>query len=345
MTKFQQARLKLTLIYTLILAIILLTFSVLLYRAVSQDFVHIIVQRTFAGRTLRPLPSLERSEVVSQVDELNRRIIYELLVLDGAILLAGAALSYYLADVTMQPIQQALEQQQQFLADASHELRTPLAAILTTAELAERRLSATDQQTKRSLNQIEKRGQLMAKMLNQLLELSRAEIATDNVTLEPTRLDQVVQAVASDFSARAAEKKITLTVGAKQPVFVLGQSDRLTQLVSILLDNALKYTVSGGTISIQLEQLPTPKLIVVDSGIGIAEDQLERIFERFFRAESARTTESGVGLGLSIAKTIARAHQATVSVKSTLHKGSRFTVTFPRFRAESDEAMSQGERG
>jgi signal transduction histidine kinase len=246
----------------------------------------------------------------------------------------GVALSVagglWLSGLALRPIRESLERQRRFVSDASHELRTPLAVMRANGEILQRNPEQTISRNMDQVEAITSEAGAMTKLVEDLLTLARADEGAANLAKEPVPLGVVLEELGRDMAALAAQKGITLTVDVA-PVEVEGDRHRLRQLAAILLDNALKYTPAGGSVGLRATQSHrTVELTVADTGPGIPADQQARIFDRFIRADSARTRAAGgSGLGLAIAKWIAEAHGGRIAVESTPGQGAKFTVKLP----------------
>lgn len=221
----------------------------------------------------------------------------------------------------------------QFTADASHELRTPVAMIRTTAEhILQRERTVPEYQ--QMVGQILVESETTTDLIANLLVLARADERPGEGPREPVDLREVVAALAARFRVIANRSQLNFDVSlADRPMVTTGSRHELHNLVMVILDNAMKYTPPGGVVSLQLGSEGSDALLAIqDSGIGISEQDLPHIFERFYRADKARSPGDGTGLGLSIARSIADAHGAKITVSSVLGHGSTFCVRF-RLRA------------
>lgn len=228
-------------------------------------------------------------------------------------------------------IESAFQRIAQFTADASHELRTPVSLIRTEAELALRR-SRTEAEYKESLSQILQEAERTTQLIEQLLELARGDAGRESLTLQTVDLPGILHAVAASWQSVAAARDIRFEADiCDLSVSVMGDQSLLRRLADILLDNAFKYTPSPGSVRLALEvQEETAVMTVRDSGVGIAREDHEKIFKRFYRIDKARSREQGgVGLGLAIAEWIVLQHRGTISVESRLSEGATFCVKLP----------------
>jgi two-component system OmpR family sensor kinase len=226
--------------------------------------------------------------------------------------------------------EEALERQRRFAADASHELRTPLTSISGHARMLEEwALEEDPQRARRSVGAIRREGRRMGDLVEALLALTRGD---EGASLEIGRHDLAAVAQEAAQAARdAADGKVSIEyVRPEREVVATFDRSHILQVASILLDNAVKYTPEGGKVTVQVREGDgQAELEVSDTGIGIPEDQLPLIFERFHRVDSSRA-DGGAGLGLSIARQIAESHGGELRATSTPGKGSTFTLLLPK---------------
>jgi len=232
------------------------------------------------------------------------------------------------------PIRIAFRRQQDFVADASHELRTPLTLIRANAEMIARHPELPVSANADLLEDILAETDRLSRLVNDLLVLARADAGQEGLNIVDLALDDLVRETARQFASLAEKRGLTLSVFANQPVKVRGDVAKLRQLLVILLDNAVKYTPAGGEITVRCQRSPSGgrlpvTLTVSDTGPGIAPEHLPHIFERFYRADKARTHDGGAGLGLAIAHWIVTAHKGKIQATSTLGQGTTFTVQLP----------------
>ncbi len=227
-------------------------------------------------------------------------------------------------------LERAFNQQRRFVADASHELRTPVSVIRSITDVALSQPSAPEEYVL-VLKEINAESERLGKLINDLLALARADEGLVQFDHDTVQLDLLTSDVVDSMEALAAERKIALTVGELHTATILGDAARLIQVIMSLVDNALTYTNAGGCVTLSVKTTKTHALLVVrDTGIGIASQDQPHIFERFYRADPARSRAAGgSGLGLSIADWVVRAHDGTLSVESRPGQGSTFTVVLP----------------
>jgi two-component system OmpR family sensor kinase len=225
--------------------------------------------------------------------------------------------------------EEALSRQRRFAADASHELRTPLTSISGHARmLDEWALEGDREKARRSVGAIRRETGRMRSLVESLLTLTRGD---EGAPMEIGRYDLgAVAKEATGSAATAADGRVSVEfVPTEHDVLATFDRERILQVASILLDNAVKYTPDGGSVAVRVEAKDdVVSLAVSDSGVGISEDQLPLVFERFYRADTARA-EEGVGLGLSIARQIAEGHGGTIEATSKVGVGSTFVLLLP----------------
>jgi heavy metal sensor kinase len=221
-------------------------------------------------------------------------------------------------------------QVRQFSADASHELRTPLTVIRGEIELA-LRSKKTPEEYRRVLESTLEEILRLTSIINNLLTLAKAEQGLTKADFSEVDLKDLVEELYEDSAILAEGKNIAVTLKTNAPITIVGDRTRLRQLFLNLIDNAIKYTPEGGAVTLAMEQQNGSAVFrVEDTGIGIPQEDIGKIFDRFYRVDKARSRElGGTGLGLSIAKWIAELHRGTISVSSEPQKGSVFTVQLP----------------
>jgi heavy metal sensor kinase len=232
----------------------------------------------------------------------------------------------------------------QFTADASHELRTPISLIRTEAEIALRR-SRGDAEYREALRYILLEAERMSGLVEELLSLARADSGRETLRMAPLDLSAIVKEASDQWQELMAARSLTFTHEATgEQIAVLGDRNALRRLLAVLLDNAVKYTPAPGRVELRLEASGSSALIrVSDSGLGIALEDQPKIFERFYRVDTARSRDSkGAGIGLAIAQWIVRQHTGSITVQSSPGKGSTFLVELPlqATKMESSEPSS-----
>jgi signal transduction histidine kinase len=268
---------------------------------------------------------------ITELDRLLNRLMIILLI--SALIFSG--ISFYLSRVmskrAMVPIVQAFKRQQEFVADASHELRTPLSVMLSSLDILEMEEENQKGISARMVTNLKEEVKRMTGLVGDLLTLARADSDEPNTSFERFDLRPVAEQTIHLFHAHAHKKMIELTLMSPASITIYGNKERLTQLLYILIDNAIKYSQDSGivTISLSIEKNMT-YISVQDTGIGIDVKDLPHLFERFYRVDKARTRQQGGhGLGLSIAKWIVDIHNGQITVTSHLGEGSTFLVKIP----------------
>ncbi|WP_374264566.1 sensor histidine kinase N-terminal domain-containing protein [Zoogloea sp.] len=237
----------------------------------------------------------------------------------------------------MARLEENLQAQQRFIADAAHQMRTPLTGLRMQTDLA---MMETDpQQVHRSLVQISQSAERASHLINQLLSLARAEASYEKIyAVERVDLEALLRTMLSDFVPRARQKNIDFgleTTG--EPLVIEGNPVLLGELLKNLIDNAIKYTPEGGCVTVRTIATERAIVEVEDTGIGVPEADRERVFERFYRVLGS--SESGSGLGLPIVREIADLHRATVSlIPNPSGKGTIAQVVFPRSREGAERS-------
>ena len=224
---------------------------------------------------------------------------------------------------------------QQFTADAAHELRTPLAALRGSAEVALSRPRSADELRKIIEDSLEYYAQL-ARLTDDLLLLARAEAGRLHLDREKLRLDQAVGDMVDLFAAAAHERGIQLRLDGAEPVWVEADPSRIRQLIGNVLDNAIKYIGQGHLIEVAVKGENGRGVISVrDDGIGISDEDLPHVFDRFYRADKVRSRQSagGAGLGLAICQSIAKVHAGTIELERAPGTGTKVTISLPRVGA------------
>ncbi len=303
---FIEARIKLTAWYLAIIMAISIFFSVIIYRGATFEIDRI--QRIQILRHPLGATYVLDSDVLR---ETKQRIVLWLVMINSSIFIISAIAGYFLAGKTLEPIRTNVENQKKFISDSSHELRTPLTSLKTEIEVALRdkklSLSNAKVQLKSNLEDVNK----MQRLANYLLKLNVYE---DGQKLPMTKVD--LKEIALD-----AVGKRKIKTNLKKSI-VAGNKDSLTELLTILIDNAIKY---GEGKEVEVRVKPKGVVEIEDHGIGISDEDLPHIFDRFYRSDKSRGTD-GYGLGLSIAKSIVDLHHGTIKVESKLGQGSKFTV-------------------
>ena len=220
---------------------------------------------------------------------------------------------------------------QEFLSNVSHELRTPLTSILAFVETLENGATEDPESCQRFLSIIRKNASRMHDLIDDILELTAIEGGNIQLRAAPVELHSLVDEVCASLATRAEARQITLTNNVAPGAMVYADSRRLDQMLTNLIDNGIKFSRQNGAVTISHEPGTRDRILVTDDGDGIPAQHLERLFERFYRVDRARSRElGGTGLGLAIVKHLALLHGGEVTVQSELGKGSTFTIHLPK---------------
>jgi two-component system sensor histidine kinase CiaH len=313
---FKKVRIKLTAWYLLIIMSISVLFSGAIYQMMSFE-----IDRFARVPRLR----IEQRIVIDEemIDEAKNRLLLNLAGINGIILVVSGSLGYFLAGKTLKPIAKNIEEQTRFIADASHEIRTPLTALMLDFEVALRDKKMDLREAKKIINEGLDEGRKLKKLSDSLLEL----VNNKNVVMvkEKFNLEEVINEALKKIKGKNI--KISKKILVKE---MLGVKDKIEELLVILIDNAVKY--GKNKVKIEAKKVNNQiKIIVSDDGIGISKEDLPHIFDRFYRADNARSKngEGGYGLGLAIAKKIIEEHKGKIEVESEAGKGSKFKLVFP----------------
>lgn len=237
------------------------------------------------------------------------------------------AISLFFANRSIKPISEAWEKQKQFIADASHELKTPLAIINANSDALLANQEETIKSQKKWLDYIKNQIDRMSKLVNDLLYLAKTEDTNSKILYIPFNISEVVSDVILSMEAVAFEKDIRLLQDIEANIIIKSDCEKIKQVVTILVDNAIKYTDEKGCIDIMLKKTRHQLVFSIkNSGKGIPKENITKLFDRFYRADSARTQENGgYGLGLSIAKAIIDRLDGKIYADSVKDEGATFT--------------------
>ena len=237
-------------------------------------------------------------------------------------------ISLGLSWLAVKPVKKAWEQQKQFVADASHELKTPLTVILANNNIMMSHKNSTVEQEQKWLESTEDEAQHMKQLIDQMLFLAKSDAGENRLQLSEVNFSEIVEGSALNFEPVAFEKEVLIDTEIAQDIMLEGNQTQLNQLAHILIDNAVKYSDEGSIIKIILSKKnDIVEFSVNNHGNEISKEDIEHIFDRFYRAEKSRTTK-GYGLGLSIAQNIVQNMNGKLSVQSNQTDGTTFTAVF-----------------
>ncbi|OGM29357.1 hypothetical protein A2801_01550 [Candidatus Woesebacteria bacterium RIFCSPHIGHO2_01_FULL_41_10] len=268
-------------------------------------------------------PSLEELQASKE------RLLVSLVFINGIILVGAGGAAYFLAGKTLKPIKLMVDEQNQFISNSSHEVRTPLATLRAELEggLLEKHIS--DKMARKILSSNLEEVDRLQGLSNKLLQLTKLHNFSSTKYTELISLKGVVETATKQVQTLANSKEIKIELTLKDSV-VQGDKDSLRELFVILLDNAIKYSAEESKVKVTFHDTEdVVKVSIKDQGIGIPEEDLEHIFERFYRSDKSRSQTGGFGLGLSIAKQIVEKHNGTIKIVSEVGKGSTFIIFLP----------------
>ncbi len=325
--QYFKTRIALTAIYTGILVILLLISSgvtrTVFSERLSQRFALVIDRNDRIHPVVFPVDVRDVTEELSET----------LLIVNGILVCISVFISYRLATRTLRPIEEAYERQRQFLSDASHELRTPLAILQANLE-NERDGGSVDLRSsaKSHLEEVKR----MSVLVSDVLSLSKLEHAGSETLRVPMVVNDVLQKVADRLSLIAVSHHVTLTLeDASETFTILAAEEPMIRVLTNVIENAILYNRPHGSVTVSMEREDeTVKIDIVDTGVGIAEKDVQKIFDRFYRADKSRSRRTGgSGLGLSIARSIIESFGGAISMKSTVDVGTTVSITLPIHKA------------
>ncbi|MDO5539494.1 MAG: HAMP domain-containing sensor histidine kinase [Eubacteriales bacterium] len=268
------------------------------------------------------------SDSISGTQIIRQRILFGIGALVSFFILT--AFAWIFTGRMLQPVEESRKRQTAFIASASHELRSPLTVILSSLSAAR---SASAGEQPRFFNAMESEGKRMANLINDMLMLANSDNHTWHMTPAATEPDTLLLETYEKYESGARQRNLHLQIHLPDdtvPICIFDK-ERISQMLSILIENAFSYTPAGGTVLLSLKVLPKYlALTVSDNGPGIPDDQKEKIFERFYRADESHQDRDHFGLGLCIAKEISDLHKGKIQVMDTPGGGATFTVMLPR---------------
>jgi len=330
--KFHSVYIRLTALYVFIIMVVSLFFSVVLYRTVSTEVDAGLQRQSVQFYRQLPnggvvIPGIDQARV-DQLEQARQETLNTLIYINLAIFVIATLSGYALARRTLEPIEEAVEAQNRFTADASHELRTPLTAMRTEIEVALRGKSTAAELKELLQSNLEEIAKLET-LSSSLLRLAQHDGFQRDRDWQEVHIATLVQEVTERFSKQKQGREINVVIADSLEASV--QPESFAELIAILLDNAIKYSPDKSLITISARrQGNTLTIQVADEGQGIKASDLPYIFNRFYRADQSRSKSvGGYGLGLSIAKKIVDLHHGTITVASELTKKTIFTIKLP----------------
>lgn len=258
--------------------------------------------------------------------------LLRIFILVGSLsLIALYLVSLYFTNKAIKPIEETFKKQKQFITDASHELRTPLAIIKTNTAVVLANEDDTIRNQSKWIKYIDSQINRMSTLIDEMLSLAKLDTNKNKLELIPINISKIVNDALLNFEVLIFEKGFILDENITKEIYIKGEKEPLKKLVNILIDNAIKYTNPNGKISINLTvEKNKAKLIIKNSGKGIAKEHLDKIFERFYRVDASRDRGTGgYGLGLSIAKSTVEQYKGKIYAESIMGKETSFIVELP----------------
>jgi signal transduction histidine kinase len=319
---FAGASLRLALLFAAIVVLLIAASGLIMYRSFSTDLQRAIVTPPAEGET-------EQEQVTRSVGHLR----WQLIVIDGCIILVVGGFGLWYARRTLRPIRETYAAQKRFVADASHELRTPLAIMKTDFEVAlssGRAGEAARPYLESGLEEVDR----MSLLVDDLLTLSRIDAHQEELVFSPIDMADLAREAGAKLQLLASKGGVELTVAAPAAATVSGDAAHLERAVLNVMRNAVAASPEGGAVNVSvIRRGAHVEVAVHDRGRGISSDDLEHIFDRFYRADAARSHDGGgSGLGLAIVAWTVRRHGGDVRANSTLGAGTTITISLPAVR-------------
>lgn len=325
-TPFRKARIKLTLIYASILAFILLLSSAIILSAFSRQLNVRFPQRH---------QMMVQAGLVPGPEDVRADLILTLFIVNGMLLVGASVLSYWLADMTLQPIQEAYVRQKEFLGDVSHELRTPLAILQLGLENESDKEGLGGEAIERIESQKEEVAR-MSSLVDDLLKLNRFDASNETVAFEPVEVHALIEKCMQRLKSLADRQEVSLNLSANG-IGLIASADRemLGLAVSNVIKNAVLYNKPGGKVDVAINKSAGKiSIAVADDGIGISKEDQEKIFRRFYRVDKSRSrSNGGSGLGLAIVESIVTKLGGTIDIRSELGKGTTVIMALNEYSA------------
>lgn len=319
---FERARIKLTAFYLVGMVIVLGIFTSVLVVTLEKN-----IRETYV-KTIGSEEGFDRA--ILDTNDGIEAVVY---TTDGIFLLLLGLISYTLAGRTLRPIKESLEAQKRFSANASHDLRTPLSIIMTEGEVALANKTIDQKEYRSMILSVLEEAHVMSALVEDLLLVARSENGSSYTEKNTISLSEFLDPLVSRIRKQAEQKQVSVSYTSPEYVQIEANEYLLTRAFQNILQNAINYTSSGGSITVTTKTESTKlRIVITDTGVGIRESELPYIFDRFYKAAHSRNDNSGSGLGLPIAKEIIEQHQGSIVITSVLKKGTTVEILLPRLR-------------
>lgn len=333
---FDTARLKLSVVFLVVLLLVSGVFSAVIYTQVTSEITkgyEMAEGRIVSSSAYNPSrKAIALTLLAHDLEVAKDSVLLRLIFINIALLLSGFCAAYFLAGRAIAPLNEALLRQKRFVSDASHEIKTPLTVIKSEIEVALLDGSSSKKELTEVLESTLHEIQKIENLTNQFLALSRLENKNIKVKSEKTNLNDLAHEVVATFNKIAKKEKIDLILDLDKANDFYVKTDKvlLAQVISIILENAIKYTPEGGKVYIKTQKGRVATISIKDTGVGIPKESMPYIFDRLYQAETSRsfTRKKGYGLGLSIAKSLSELLNISIYAKSKEGVGTTFTLCF-----------------
>lgn len=340
---FSTTKIKLTALYLMIIMFVTLSFSLFIFAGVNEATEHAMeAQRRKMERQFLSVPPQFREHVVfnsykeDAILQIREEVLYSLIVINLAVLVISATLGYYLAERTLKPIEDMLAKQKRFISAAAHEIKTPLTAMKTDIEVTLRdkklNLISAKEALQRTVFEVDELSSLTTNLLA-ASKYNNGDVYRKEIKI--FELSSLIDKVIKKFKIKASDKNIEIKIELKNEDIAL-KADQLEieHAISNVIDNAIKYSNEKTMVLVTISKSENKKYAVIevkDQGYGISKENIQHIFDPFYRENNARTRSKaeGYGLGLAITKDIIESYSGKIKVESKVEKGSTFTITLP----------------
>lgn len=330
---FKHARIKLTAYYLLVIMFVTLSFSTIVYTSTTSHIQRgLEMQEKRIRNKIPPTPGFPKEPFLDNqiVSEIKRDTLITLLLINILILVVIGVPGYWLAGKTLKPIEEITDKQKRFIADAAHELKTPLTSLKTNIEVNLRNKNMGIKNARIVLEDTLKDVDYLNLLTNSLIKQSKYQNKSD-LEKKGFEIKKTIGEIITRLTPKMKEKNIKVSITGEK-LEIKANKESITELFTILIDNAIKFNKDSGKIEVTVKKINDRVVIVFkDTGEGINNEDLSKIFDRFYKTDASRSKNqvSGFGLGLSIAKEIVEAHDGNITVSSKKDEGSEFVINLP----------------